>query len=67
MNTETDINTTSKANAAGLTEFLKSVELLSLRLEAVSFKGVNGAEMVREGRNCAGTPDECVGSSGTEK
>ncbi len=39
------------AEAAGhLTDFLKRAEALTQRMEAAGFKGVNGAEVVRAGR-----------------
>ncbi len=43
-------NATKNATAGHLTDFLTQVEALSQRLEAAGFKGVNGAEIVREGR-----------------
>ena len=51
--TATSINAaTSNASATPgqYDEFLKSVEALTQRMEAAGFEGVNGAELVREGR-----------------
>lgn len=44
------VPTTPEARVGQLDDFLKSVEVLTQRMEAAGFKGVNGAELVREGR-----------------
>jgi excisionase family DNA binding protein len=41
---------TPQATAGQLDDFLKSVEALTQRMEAAGIEGVNGAELVREGR-----------------
>lgn len=41
---------TPEARAERFDDFLKSVEALTQRMEAAGIEGVNGAELVREGR-----------------
>ena len=60
-----DNNTTSSVGAANWTAFYEAIELLSRRLEAANFPGVDGAEIVREGREergcCADTTERETG------